>query len=276
MRDMYETFLRNVFLSPDCKFTYQRNADSNKYAVIVDPRYDDLMLAVIRNFMFFLNPKGWNLMIVSHPNHLERVKKDIPGAAFMGIPKNYLEDGHKPNMSIDSYNAIMMDQSFWEAMPAEHILIFQTDCIMLRPLDDAAYLGYDYAGANWYSPYDASFILGGVNGGCSLRSKQAMIDCLRYVSWDLIMHVRANIIKKNRIEGRNAKVQKLNEDVFYTAACEILHKNVLPLSERSTFAIEAEYDLNACFYHGWNKNYHNESQTHALLSSLLGFIKAAI
>lgn len=276
MRHMYEDFLRTVFLSTDFNHTYKKHTNCNKYAVIVDPRYDDLMLAVIRNFMFFLNPCGWNLLVVSHKSHMERVKTDIPGAAFMDIPSNYLEDGHKPNMSIDSYNAIMMDQSFWEAMPAEHILIFQTDCIMLRPLADEAYLGYDYAGANWYNPYDSSFILGGVNGGCSLRSKQAMIDCLRFVSWDLITHVRANMIKKNHIEGRDAKVRKYNEDVFYTAACEILHKNVLPLSERSTFAIEAEYNLYACFYHGWNKNYHNESQTNALLSSLFGFMKVTI
>lgn len=273
MRTLYEEFLRNVFLSPDCKFVYKKHDSTNKFAVIVDPRYDDLMLAVIRNFMFFLNPHGWNLLIVSHPNHLDRIKNDIPGAAFMGIPSNYLEDGHKPNMSIASYNAIFMDKSFWESMPAEHLLIFQTDCIMLRPLDERNYLAYDYAGANWYSPSDASFIIGGINGGCSLRSKQAMIDCLRFVSWDLIAQVRANMIKKNHLQGRHAQVHKYNEDVFFTAACEILHKNVLPLAERSTFAIEADYDTQTCFYHGWNKNYQNVAQTNALLASLLGFIK---
>ena len=56
--------------------------ESNKTAVILDPRYDQLMEAVIRNFMFFMNPVGWNLCIISHSGYESKIKKDFPNCRF--------------------------------------------------------------------------------------------------------------------------------------------------------------------------------------------------
>ena len=34
------------------------HSQSNRLAVIIDPRFDDVMEAVIRNFMYYMNPQG--------------------------------------------------------------------------------------------------------------------------------------------------------------------------------------------------------------------------
>lgn len=274
MKELYESALRNIFLNPNAIYPYTHHVGSQKLAIIVDPRYDDLMLAVIRNFIYFMNPCGWNFMIVTHEMHQPRVNANLPGVGFMSLPNGLLDkdpvNGNTiPNMSIDSYNRILMDRDFWESLPAEHVLVFQTDCIMFRMFDEAWIRDYDYVGANWYSPHDMAFIEGGVNGGCSLRSRRATIDCLKYVSWDLLEQVRENQIKRHKIHGRSKKFIKYYEDVFYTSACELLHKRMPPISERSLFAIEADYDLRTCCYHGWNKNYQNMEQARALLSVLV-------
>ena len=263
MKELYEHILATHWLHKSVP--YLKNAGSQKLAVIVDPRYDDLMLSVIKNFIFHLNCCGWNFLVVSHASHQDRVRADLPGVSFMPIDAAFLEDGTKPNMSIASYNCIMMDTQFWSALPAEHILIFQTDCYMFKMFDETTYLLYDYVGANWFNPADTAFFEGGVNGGCSLRKRSAMLECLRLVSWDLISSVRQNQIVKFGIQGRKASIGKLNEDVFYTSACEILHKKMVPIEKRPKFAVECEYDEDTCFYHGWNKGYHTEAQTRKML-----------
>lgn len=263
MKELYERILSTHWLPKSAP--YVKNAGSQKLAVIVDPRYDDLMLSVIKNFMFHLNHSGWNFLIVSHASHRTRVNADLPGVAFMPIDAAFLEDGHKPNMSIDSYNRIMMDTQFWQALPAEHILIFQTDCYMYRMFNETVFLPYDYVGANWFNPADTAFFEGGVNGGCSLRKRSAMLDCLRFVSWDMIENIRENQIVKFAIEGRRASVGKRNEDVFYTSACEILHKKMVAIEKRPKFAVECEFFEDTCFYHGWNKGYQTEAQTRQML-----------
>jgi len=147
MKELYAHILATQWLSKSVP--YVKHAGSQKLAVIIDPRYDDLMLSVIKNFMFHLNHSGWNFLVVSHASHQDRVRADLPGVSFMPIDAAFLEDGHKPNMSIDSYNRILMDRDLWRALNAEHILIFQTDCYMFKMFDESKYLPYDYVGANW-------------------------------------------------------------------------------------------------------------------------------
>ncbi len=267
MKEFYDHVLRTYWLPKH--ITYKKHAQSQKLAVIIDPRYDNLMLAVIKNFMWYLNPLGWNFLIVSHASHRDKVRADLPGVPFMPIDNTFLEDGHKPNMTIDSYNRILLDHDFWNAMPVEHILIFQTDCYMYKMFDEARYLLYDYVGANWFSPHDTAFFEGGVNGGCSLRRRTAMLDCLKYVSWETIENVRGNQMRKYGIQGRKPSVGKRNEDVFYTSACEILHKIMGTTEQRVAFAVECEYNENTCFYHGWNKGYQTEQQTRRILEKTL-------
>ncbi len=279
MKIIYEKFLLKHFSEI---VSIKNHANTNNWAVILDPRFDPLFCAVCRNFMCILGKHGWNLKVYTHSRYESDVAQLLPGAVFQPIAAKYLDKDSGTNMSIDSYNRVLMDVEFWNSIPGDNILLFQTDCIMYR-MFDAAFLQCDFVGANWYNPADVDILAGGINGGCSFRKKQAMLDCLQYVSWDMIAKVRANQLKQHGYPPGGsavtvgAEVSKRNEDVYYTHACEILQMVLPPPEIRVLFAVEADFHEQTCFYHGWNKDYQKNPQIIAkLLETTLRSVNAPV
>ncbi len=235
MREIYESRILNT-----PKINIPFHVYSNKTAVICDPRWNDLMIKCIHLFMSYLSLHGWNLMIISASQHEQDILNEFPTAYFIAIPNHLLNPTNptKPNMTIESYNLLLLSIDFWKQIPTEHVLIFQTDCYIYKMFENK-WLEYDFVGASYWTKEDISPRLGGINGGLSLRKKSAMIDCLKKISW-------SQISSKNK-----------NEDVFFTFACDLLNKKCPTVDERKYFAIEAERWKDTCFYHGWNKNYHD-------------------
>ena len=56
-----------------------------------------------------------------------------------------------------------------------------------------------------------------------------------------------------------------NEDVFFTIACEILHKEVPDKLHRTFLSIEADFNYETCVHHGWHHNYHEKQMAIGLL-----------
>ena len=229
---------------------FVRHADSDKLALIIEPRFDKLTEAVIFNFMHFLNPLGWNLIIVSYSGYHSDIQKRYPYAIVCNIGDKhiYFNEQGTPNITIDSYNTIMMDLELWKNLGVENIIVFQRDCIMFRAFDER-FLHYDYAGANYYS--NLSPIYGGINGGFSIRNRSTMAYCLEAVTWDDIDQYRTQR-KYSSFDIYDNLTR--NEDVFFTHACEILCKIVPDFYSRAELATETEVTSKAAVYHGWNKN----------------------
>ena len=252
-------------------FDVKHNRGSDKLAIIIDPRYDDLMEAVIENFMYLMNPLGWNLLVVSWKGHRSKIIYRFPDCFFTPIDsdKIYLNEKGEPNITIDSYNAILMDPDFWKGLPSDYICIFQKDCIMLKMFPEY-FMHYDFCGASWHMK-DVSLFNEGINGGFSLRKRGAMIECLEQVTYDMIEEYRRDarqnksaIFKRVNHEFLRLPLKK-NEDVFFTYACEILRKAIPDVIHRSFLAIEAIYNPDTCVYHGWHYNYHNVEMAQLLL-----------
>lgn len=252
MKDLYEKSLLALAEKPT-NIVWHPN--SEKVAVIMDPRYDNIMVGVIKNFMHHLNPRGWNLVIITHEKYVDSI--EFPGSMVLGISEKRIKyKGNEPNIDIETYNGILMSKEFWDLIPGEHILIFQKDCYMYKMFDESIYLNYAFCGANciWLSENNESHGIA-INGGCSLRKKSEMLDCLQKVSWALI--------------EKYYPIMKLcNEDLFFTFACELLNKPVPKKEDRSAFAIEHEETTNTCFYHGWHKGYQTEAEARQLLGEL--------
>ena len=117
--------------------------------------------------------------------------------------------------------------------------------------DETLYLNYAFCGANciWLSEHNVVQGIA-INGGCSLRKKSEMLDCLQKVSWDIVV----------------PKPKLRNEDLFFTFACHLLGKSVPKMEERCHFAVEHEETTDTCFYHGWNKGYQTEAEALQLIS----------
>ena len=220
-------------------------AENNKAAVIIEPRKHPLLEAVIRNIMFHLGD-GWNLHIWSHPSRRDWISTLLPKWEFQfhNIPFE--------NMNQTLYNGYLLDSYFWHSFTEEHILVFQTDCIMFHPFD-AEFLKYDYTGANYYNPTNVSKRIGGIQGGFSLRKKAAMIRCLREFQWNMI----------DRVVGDK------HEDVFFTHACDILNCHVPKINDRKFFAIEAEWFERPMAHHGFHHRYFTEDQARAIIDQSL-------
>jgi len=252
-------------------FDVRHNRGSDKLAIIIDPRYDPLMEAVIENFMYLMNPYGWNLLIVSWKGHRNAITKRFPNCFFSVIDNDniYINEKGEPNITIDSYNSILMDIEFWNSLPADNICIFQKDCIMFKMFPEY-FTHYDFCGASWHMK-DVSLFNEGINGGFSLRKRNTMIECLEKITYDIIEEYRRDARDNKSVifKGVNREflqyTLKKNEDVFFTYACEILHKMLPDVIHRSLFAIEAIYNPDTCVYHGWHYNYHTVEMAQLLL-----------
>ena len=101
-----------------------RHDKYDKLAFIIEPRFDKLTEAVIFNFMYFLNPLGWNLLIISYSGYHDTIQTQFPFAFVCDIGDKhiYFNDQGQPNITIDSYNTIMMDVELWKTLPVENII----------------------------------------------------------------------------------------------------------------------------------------------------------
>lgn len=251
--------------------------ENKKYAVIVEPRYDKITKAVIKNFAYFLKEKNsWQFIIYSYSAFENRIINDFPNAIFYAIDNLYKDSiyfntADEPNISIETYNKILMDKEFWNRIPNETVAIFQRDCIMFREPLDIYYMYYDFAGANYYNEQDIAPFYGGINGGFSFRKKSAMLDCLNKITWEIIeTYNNAPSPIPNQIPTKTTKIGKYAEDVFFTFACEILKKNVPDKINRTHLAIETDQNPNTSVLHGWHHEYHsNETATAYLRNSPL-------
>lgn len=242
---------------------YYENAD--KVALIIDPRYDYLMEAVIRQHMYFLNPEGWNLMIISHSMYRDKIKADFPNCIFAEISEKIIYyKNDKPNITIDGYNKMFLSPYFWLSIPAENVLVFQKDCFMYK-MFSSEFMDYDFVGARsvLYIENDGTQRLI-YNGGLSLRKKSAMMDCLEKMSFQHIYDIIEPIINDIKTP---VNLYKKNEDIFFSFACKILNKKIPDMNLMPVFSVESEFNMETSFHHGWNKKYHSREQILDILSS---------
>jgi len=204
--------------------------------VIVEPRDHPHLELVLRMFVHFLAHKGWALLIVHGTSNEERVREITRGWESVSL----LNLG-VPNLAIDQYNAVMTSAAFWNIMPHDNVLIFQTDTILFSGEGLDRFLEYDYVGAPWYGACPMCFTIhesGGRvcghlkgqsalhamapqlvgNGGLSFRKRSAMLRVLdRFVF---------------------GKTPASDEDVFFSLALKELGGRVPSMHDAETFSIE--------------------------------------
>lgn len=138
-------------------------------AVIVEPRNHPALEMVLKNITSTL-PSHWKVMWfhgLLNTSQAAKMKK-VYGNRLTLI------DTQVFNYCRREYNCLLTSTKFWNRIPAEHILIFQTDTYLLykTPHKLNTFLRYDYVGAPWRDGRVG-------NGGLSLRRKSAMLRLLR-------------------------------------------------------------------------------------------------
>jgi len=149
-------------------------------AVIIEPRLHPALSYVLRNILTSL-PEEWNVLVFHGTANKEFVENiittELSDVRHRILPLLSL---HTDNLTIAQYNKILMSTAFYQCIPTEVFLIFQTDTIILHQNRHLLYefLMYDYVGAPWKN--------GAVgNGGFSLRRKSKMMEiCEKVPTFD--------------------------------------------------------------------------------------------
>uniref|UniRef100_A0A6C0JK99 DUF5672 domain-containing protein n=1 Tax=viral metagenome TaxID=1070528 RepID=A0A6C0JK99_9ZZZZ len=183
---------------------------NEKYtAIIVEPREHKALSFVLKNALTNL-PNNWNIVIMYGNKNKDFVMKIIDTDLSDYRERITTKNLNVDNLTISEYNDLLTSKEFYDNVPTEIFLIFQTDSVICNEnkdlLDD--FMKYDYVGAPWKDAVG--------NGGFSLRRKSKVLE----------------IISK-------CKRGKGNEDVYFANPCI---SNFKPSIEKAkTFSVEGYY-----------------------------------
>jgi hypothetical protein len=174
--------------------TVKRNPNPSEYtAIIIEPRKHKAMEFVLKNFAENLDER-WNF-IVFHCNLNERFVRDIVDNKLKKYSHRItLSNLGVDNLSIAQYSELFFNPAFYENIPTEMFLVFQTDTIILSKNKDNIYkfMDFDYVGSPWNEKIRHWILANKVtmvgNGGLSLRRKSKMVENLKYTDNCLDTH----------------------------------------------------------------------------------------
>ena len=138
-------------------------------AIIIEPRKHKALPFVVKNVIDNLS-NDWNVIIfhgnmnINYVNNIVKTSNRIK-----------LHNLNVDNLTKSEYSRLLMTKSFYDNIPTETFLIFQTDSMIFSKNKHYIYrfLQYDYVGAPW--PHLNNQI---GNGEFSLRKKSKMIEIL--------------------------------------------------------------------------------------------------
>lgn len=196
-------------------------------AVIIEPRCHPALSFVLNNFLTNLSP-DWNVIIMHGTKNIDFVNNIIHTDLCEHASRITMINLNVENLNhVSEYNKLLLNEWFYQQIPTETFLVFQTDTIILErnrhSIND--YLQYDYVGAPWKEVYLPEYGIHEYNvsgnGGLSLRKKSKMLE----------------IIDKNK---DNKMFEILNEDIcISTVKNVVLYKPDFEKAKR--FSVETIY-----------------------------------
>jgi hypothetical protein len=184
-------------------------------AIIIEPRQHKALPFVLENFLNNLS-EDWSFIIFHGKTNLEFIVNIINDKLYIFMHRIRLINLNVDNLTINAYNNLLKyNKSFYDCIPTETFLIFQTDSIIMKKYKNIIYnfLNYDYVGAPFF--FNNNINVG--NGGLSLRKKSKMIE----------------IMKK---EGKNNRP----EDVYFSC-CESVAIYKPSVNDAMLFSIEETF-----------------------------------
>jgi hypothetical protein len=142
-------------------------------ALIIEPRKHKALHFVINNFLTHLSNE-W-AVIVFHGNqnieYVRNIANDLNAKHNNRIIQ--LINLNVENLNLYTYSDIFLSKPFYNYIPTNTFLVFQTDSMILKENKENIqfFLDYDYVGAPWKNNRVG-------NGGLSLRKKNKMLEII--------------------------------------------------------------------------------------------------
>ena len=142
-------------------------------AIIIEPRQHKALKFVIHNFLENLSDE-WGMVIFHGSRNKEYVSCILHELTPSYRSRINLVNLHISNLNSESYSKLFVTPAFYNFIPTETFLVFQTDTMILSQNKHGidSFLEYDYVGAPW-----KNYHVG--NGGLSLRKKSKMLEIIK-------------------------------------------------------------------------------------------------
>jgi hypothetical protein len=212
-------------------------------AVIIEPRKHPALSFVLQNFLKNLSEK-WSIIII-HSNENSIYINNIISNDLINYAKKISKINlFKENITLQEYNKLLTSEYFYNLIPTETFLIFQTDTMLSFKNKDLIndFLHYDYVGAPWRS--DSGWVIQGEevgNGGLSLRKKSVCLDCLKNNKWNESNEdIFFSKIIKNKPTKEKAK--EFSVETIYNNITFGIHKPWLYISNYELKLLMTQFD----------------------------------
>jgi len=183
-------------------------------AIIIEPRKHKALEFVLNNFLKNLS-KEWNI-IIFHGNKNINFINNMFNTTLINYKNRVKFINLKVNnLTIKDYNNLLVSADFYNNIPTETFLIFQTDTLICNHYKDLIndFIKYDYSGAPWIR----ANMVG--NGGLSLRRKSKMLEIIK-----------------------NCEYKNEPEDVYFSKGCKNIIINKPYYKDAMKFSVEAMYN----------------------------------
>jgi len=149
-------------------------------AIIVEPRCHNALCFVLENFLKNLSD-DWLIIIMHGTQNNDYIDTIINNELQQYSNRIAKINLFVENLTIRQYNELLTSEYFYNLIPTETFLIFQTDTMINEKNKELInnFLDYDYVGAPW-----KTHLCGVGNGGLSLRKKTACLDCIKNHKWN--------------------------------------------------------------------------------------------
>lgn len=191
-------------------------------AIIIEPRKHKALLFVLDNFLKNLSD-DWSFIIFHGNNNINYINDIIDNNLFNFKSRITLVNLNIDNLTVDEYsNLLKYNKIFYDYIPTEIFLIFQTDTIIFEKHKNLInyFLKYDYVGAPWSHPHNNHQLIG--NGGLSLRRKSKMIEIMdkqgiNDFPEDIYFpcYIETNIYKPSYNEAKLFSVESVYSDISF-------------------------------------------------------------
>jgi hypothetical protein len=148
-------------------------------AIIVEPRKHRALSYVLTNILTNLSD-DWNVVVCHGTENVEFINDIISTNLDKFKYRITLHNLGVENLTLEKYNKLLTTKSFYDYIPTEMFLVFQTDSIIIPKYAFLinAFLKYDYVGAPWIHDEQVG------NGGFSLRRKSKMLEIIEKVPYN--------------------------------------------------------------------------------------------
>lgn len=176
--DIYPTWATPIDINQ------QVGGDNLYTAFIIEPRKHKALRFVLNNILENLDNR-WNIIIFHGNLNKEYIENIINTSLEQYRDRISLQSLNIDDLSLYQYNNLLTSKEFYNNIPTEMFLVFQTDSMINPKNKDKIYdfINYDYVGAPWIN--QQNFFKDNLgNGGFSLRRKSKMLEIIDKVPYN--------------------------------------------------------------------------------------------